>query len=147
MSAAWRMGLLVMSSVMLCVTVWVWYGLQSMGFPDGHVTAFERAIRTPHQLLCGASVLLSLVGLGWGMLGKKISVQSLLLLGLGYTLLCVVPYLGSMYYYRHVLKLEHGEGGKRVCVRTMLLAGFRRLSGDLRRGSPARSRVRTLLGG
>lgn len=85
------------------------HAIAGAGFPDGHLTAYQRWMVPRAQLVVGG---LGAIGVGCVVLAAVRSAPSWLvrLLGLGLLALAVtavaLPYIGLQ-----VLQLEHGQGG------------------------------------
>lgn len=85
------------------------YAIAGVGFPDGHLTAYQRWMVPRAQLVVGG---LGVVGAGCGVLAAVRGAPSWLVRLLGLALLSLavtavaLPYIGL-----RVLQLEHGQGG------------------------------------
>lgn len=81
------------------------------GFPDGHLTDYDKAVHTPYHWLCVASLFFCLY-FAWLAIVKSRKTGLRLALGLvAYLLLIVVPAVALNYYFLHWLQLDNGIGG------------------------------------
>ena len=110
-SGKWRILSGLLCCGLLVVTVACLNEQSMAGFPDGYLTDYDRATKTPYEYLCFASLLFCLyfayltfvrtsktgLRLGWGILA--------------YVLTIVLPAVLLKHYFLDWLHLDNGIGG------------------------------------
>jgi len=81
------------------------------GFPDGHLTDYDKATSAPYHYLCIASLLFCLYFAGLAILKTRKAGLRLALGCVAYLLVIVLPAVALKYYFLHWLKLDNGIGG------------------------------------
>ncbi len=81
------------------------------GFPDGHVTAYEKAVAAPFAAFCGLAFLLAFYFL-WVPFSKSGGVGRRLVAGYVMLVFAVIlPTASVVYYYKYHQGLDTGTGG------------------------------------
>lgn len=86
------------------------YLVQTEGFPDGHLTAYEHASRLPRLVVCGLGGLCS-AALVAGAARPQATPRTITTLALVVALLLTIQLHGIPYWYLDVQQLENGGGG------------------------------------
>ncbi len=95
----------------LYVTAECDFDISLAGFPDGHVTAYEKAVAVPFKAFCWEAVLVSLYFF-WVTFSKATGIRRRLAIGIAVLVIGVVaPAYGVRYYYKDYLQLDTGTGG------------------------------------
>lgn len=89
------------------------FELSSLGFPDGHLTEYERASRLPWAVLLGAGLLLGLYCLRLAIAnpGMKARLIRIICVVLSLIVLLAVAELLMPWYFLAHLGLDDGRGG------------------------------------
>ncbi|MEP6667660.1 MAG: hypothetical protein ABJF10_00820 [Chthoniobacter sp.] len=108
-------GFRILSALVCCGLLVITFVCQSengmAGFPDGHLTDYDKAIATPYHYLCIASLLFCLY-FAWLAIVKSRKTGLRLMLGFAvYLLVIVLPAVALKYYFLHWLQLDNGIGG------------------------------------
>ncbi len=104
-----RVVALVVGTVALVASALVVYAVGQQGFPDGHLTTYERASRLPRQVLGGLTAVASVavLTLAWrGRTSPRLAVALTVL-----AVLVALQWMGVPYWFLDVQGLENGQGG------------------------------------
>lgn len=104
---------LVLAFLTIAGSLLGFFELSSLGFPDGHLTEYERASRLPRAVLLGASLLLGLYCLRMAVanIGMKARLIRIIYVVLALIVLLAVAELLMPWYFVAHLGLDDGRGG------------------------------------
>ena len=98
--------------IVFLFTYVLYYEIAMAGFPDGHLTDYDRAVKLPFTICNWINVVFGLYLLYLGFIakaerpGRKVLITVLL-----FILFNVITLYGMAYYYKDYLGLDHGQGG------------------------------------
>ena len=99
--------------VALAASVDTFRELHNLGFPDGHLTEYERGIRTPLFILAGCQLCAFLLFTSLGIASQRFEfggkMQKGVLSIFLFSLIC--QHLLIPWYFLTYLRLENGQGG------------------------------------
>jgi hypothetical protein len=86
------------------------YEIQMAGFPDGHITDYERSIKVSFMLYNGLNICFSLIliCIGFSSRTRNMKLAFIMMIHL---VVASIAIFGIIYYYKYYLELDYGIGG------------------------------------
>jgi uncharacterized membrane protein len=106
-------GLVVCALVALALAFMTFMEVSMAGFPDGHVTDYDRAVEAPLTLLAWVEVGLGLLfaALAFSPIGTRVRAAGLLITLIVFVVVALVAQFGVAWYFGTHLGLDNGVGG------------------------------------
>jgi hypothetical protein len=95
----------------VCLAVMTYLGLALVGFPDGHVTDYEKAIEAPLTILAWVEAGFGVLFLALAFSTIRERAVGLLVTLIAFVLVAIVARFGVPWYFGTHLGLDNGIGG------------------------------------